>query len=121
MDPAKRQQIVLQLDRAFGGAEDASPTETHDLHVLLTNLELPPPWKPSPTRALAIFHNWPHERPQFFVDHAVTGESNEPPRGGNDAYQLDETWRGFSWTAPWSGDDPVRVIQLWLNRFTEST
>jgi hypothetical protein len=119
MDAAEREEIVAKLDRAFGGAKDVSPTATHDLHVLFTALDLPPPWKPSPTRALAIFTNWPNQRPVFCVDRTVVGEGGEPPRSNHDAYHLDETWRGFSWTEAPSHGDPVRAIQLWINRFVE--
>jgi len=117
MDPSERKALVVKLDRAFGGATDATPSEDHALHVLLPNLELPDPWKPSPTRALAIFGDWPTERPLFFVDETVVGEQGEPPASHQAAYHLDESWRGFSWTFAWKGDDPVRAIQLWLNRF----
>jgi hypothetical protein len=117
MDAALREEIVAKLDRAFGGAKDASPTPSLDLHVLFTALELPPPWSPSPTRALAIFTNWPTERPLFVVDLAVVGQNGEPPRSHHEAYYLDEAWRGFSWNSPWEGEDPVRAIQLWINRF----
>lgn len=118
MDAALREQIVEALDRAFGGAKDVSPSPTSPLHVLFTNLELPPPWTPSPTRALAVFGDWPNDpRPVFVVDPAVVGEGGQPPRNPHDAYYLDQAWRGFSWNAPWKGDDPVRAIQLWINRF----
>lgn len=119
MDAAERNEIVAKLDRAFGGAEDVSPSPTHDLHVLLTALELPPPWSPSPTRALAIFTGWPDQRPQFLIDHEVVGEGGEPPRSNGSAYHLDEPWRSFSWTERPSHGDPVRAIQLWINRFVE--
>jgi hypothetical protein len=121
MDAALRQEIVAKLDRAFGGAEDVSPSPSHALHVLFSALELPPPWKPSPTRALAIFTNWPNERPVFVIDPKVVGQNGQPPRSHHDAYYLDKTWRGFSWNAPWNGDDPVRAIQLWINRFVAET
>lgn len=117
MDAAQREEIVAKLDRAFGGAEDASPTTTHDLHVLFTALELPPPWSPSPARSLAVFTNWPQQRPLFYVDPAVVGEGGEPPRSNHNAYHLDQAWRGFSWTELPSHGDPVRAIQLWINRF----
>jgi len=118
MEAAEREEIVAQLDNAFGGAEDVSPVGA-DLHVLLTALELPAPWKPSPTRGLAVFKNWPSERPLFYVDPAVVGETGEPPRSPQDAYVLDEQWRGFSWSVTASTSDPVRAIQLWINRFVE--
>lgn len=121
MDVAEREDLVATLDRTFGGATDVSPPASHDLHVLFTALDLPPPWKPSPTRALAIFTNWPNHRPLFYVDRSVVGEGGEPPRSSSDAYHLDEAWRGFSWTETPSGGDPVRAIQLWINRFVEET
>jgi hypothetical protein len=123
MDAALRKEIVAKLDRAFGGAEDASPSPDAPLHVLFTALELPPPWKPSPARALAIFPaNWPTDpRPAFYVDHSVVGQAGGPPRNPHDYYALDVTWRGFSWNAAWQGDDPVRAIQLWINRFVTET
>ena len=121
MDAAERKEIVARLDRAFGGAEDASPSATHDLHVLLPALELPPPWSPSPTRALAIFTNWPNTRPLFYIDREVVGANGQPPQSNHEAYHLDEAWRGFSWTErPFHGD-PVRAIQLWINRFVQET
>lgn len=117
MDGVEREGLVGKLDQAFGGAVDVTPSPNHDLHVLFTNLELPDPWKPSPTRALAIFANWPTERPLFYVDEAVVGENGQPPDSNHSAYHLDENWRGFSWTFTWKGSDPVGAIQLWLNRF----
>lgn len=119
MDAAERDEIVAKLDRAFGGARDVSPTTAHDLHVLFTALELPSPWKPSPTRGLAIFTNWPSQRPLFYVDRAVVGEGGDPPRSNHEAYHLDEAWRGFSWTEQPARSDPVLAIQLWINRFVE--
>jgi hypothetical protein len=119
MDAAERKGAVAELDRAFGGANDVSPSPNHDLHVLFNSLELPDPWTPSPTRALAIFTNWPGERPLFFIDDAVVGETNEPPRSHQLAYHLDEAWRSFSWAFPWKGGNPVRAIQLWMNRFVQ--
>jgi hypothetical protein len=109
--------VVMALARAFGGAEDVTPAPGQPLHVLLPRLELPPPWSPSPTRALTIWRNWPAERPDFFIDMAVVGEAGEPPRSHNEAYQLGESWRGFSFDFAWHGDDPVLAVQLWLTRF----
>lgn len=119
MEAAERAELVAKLQQAFGGATDATPSPSHDLHVLFTNLELPDPWKPSSTRALAIFGNWPEERPLFYVDEAVVGETGQPPESPHSAYHLDESWRGFSWTFAWKGNDPVRAIQLWINRFVK--
>jgi hypothetical protein len=120
---AEREEIVAALTVAFGEAEDVSPTETHDLHVLFKGVEVPPPWSPSPIRCLAIFANWPQDWPLFYVDRALVGETGEPPRSNHEVYHLDETWRGFSWNLnpAWRGDDPVRAIQLWINRFVAET
>jgi hypothetical protein len=117
VDAAEREQLVAKLDRAFGGAEDVTPTANHALHVLFTKLTLPDLWKPSPTRALALFNNWPAERPLFYVDEQVVGETGQPPESHHSVYHLDQSWRGFSWNYTWTGDDPVRAIQLWINRF----
>jgi hypothetical protein len=117
MDASEREDLVAKLDQAFGAAKNVTPSPDHDLHVLFTSLELPDPWGPSPTRALAIFANWPTERPLFFVDETVVGETGQPPQSYHSAYHLDESWRGFSWLFTWRGTDPVRAIQLWMNRF----
>jgi hypothetical protein len=117
MDAGERDEVVSRLSTAFGGAQDATPAEDQPLHVLLPRLELPDPWKPSPTRGLAVWRNWPDERPEFVIDEGVVGENGEPPRSNNQMYLLGESWRSFSFSFPWKGDDPVRVIQLWMTRF----
>jgi hypothetical protein len=116
MDAATESTIVSQLSTAFGAAQDVTP-EGQPLHVLIPQLVLPEPWKPSPTRGLTVWRNWPAERPEFVVDESVVGEGGEPPRSPRSVYLLGETWRGYSFTFPWAGDDPVLVIQLWMNRF----
>ena len=60
---------------------------------------------------------WPAERPQFVIDQGVQGEQGEPPRSSEPVYLLGESWRTFSFSFSWSGQDPVRVIQLWMTRF----
>jgi hypothetical protein len=117
MEAGERSDIVSRLSAAFGGAQDVTPAEDQPLHVLLPQLELPDPWQPSPTRGLAIFRGWPSERPEFVVDERVIGENREPPRSNSSVYLLGESWRGYSFTFSWKGDDPVRAIQMWMNRF----
>lgn len=119
MEDADRDEIVSNLGQAFGRAEDVTPAPGQPLHVLLPELDLPDPWMPSPTRALAIFANWPSERPQFVIDEAVVGEDGEPPRSHSQAYHLGGSWRAFSFTFPWSCSDPVRAVQLWMTRFVK--
>jgi hypothetical protein len=117
MDAGERRDILSRLSAAFGGAQDVTPAEYQPMYVLLPQLELPDPWKPSPTRGLAVWRNWPSERPEFVVDEGVVGENGEPPRSNNSVYLLGEAWRGYSFTFAWRGDDPVRAIQMWMNRF----
>jgi hypothetical protein len=117
MEDSVRTDIISRLFTAFGGAKDVTPAQDQPLHVLLPTLELPDPWTPSPTRGLSVWRNWPNERPEFAIDETVTGENNEPPRSNSSAYLLGETWRNYSFSFPWAGDDPVRAIQQWLNRF----
>jgi hypothetical protein len=119
MDAEARERIVESLRTAFGAAEDVTPRPQQALHVLLPEVQLPAPWTPSPTRALTVWGNWPAERPLFALDPSVRGEAGDPPRSYNDLYLLDTAWRGFSFSFPWNGtDDPVRVVQLWLTRFS---
>lgn len=112
-----RNDIVARLAAAFGDAQDVTPAADQPLHVLLMQLELPDPWKPSPTRALTVWRNWPDERPEFIIDARVVGGTNEPPRSSDPHYLLGQSWRRFSFSFNWKGDDPVRVIQLWTTRF----
>ena len=117
MDEATRKEIVSRLATAFGQAQDATPADDQPLHVLLPALELPEPWTPSPTRGLSIWRNWPTERPEFVIDESVAGEGGGAPRSHHSVYLLGEAWRGYSFSFPWEGDDPVLMIQLWMNRF----
>jgi hypothetical protein len=117
MDAAARIDIIARLSAAFGGAQDVTPEGDQPLHVLLPQLELPDPWKPSPTRALAVWRNWPAERPLFVIDEGVVGENDEPPRSNDLVYLLGEGWRSFSFSFNWNGNDPVQVIQRWMTRF----
>lgn len=110
--------IVDRLAAAFGEAVDVTPGGHETAYVLLPALEFPDPWTPSPTRALTIWTAWPQARPEFVIDLAVTGEQGEPPRSSNEVLQLGTAWRSFSFSFPWSGDDPVRAVKLWLGRFT---
>ncbi len=112
-------EIIGKLERAFGAAIDVTPDPGQPLHVLLPEVELPDPWRPSPARALTIWANWPSERPQFMIDERVVGESGEPPRSNSLAYHLGESWRAFSFRYVWSGGDPARAVQLWLTRFVK--
>jgi hypothetical protein len=114
---AQREGLVERLALAFGGAGDVTPADDQPPHILLPKLELPAPWQPSPTRALTIWANWPEQRPQFVIDDAVVGETGEPPRSNHVVYAAGESWRGFSFNFTWSGDDPVRAVQLWMGRF----
>ena len=117
MERPERERIVDDLARAFGAATDVTPAPGQPLHVLLPALDLPEPWRPSPTRALTTWPDWPSQRPLFFIDQAVVGESGNRPRSHSLAYQLGETWVAFSFTFAWSGQDPVRAVQLWMTRF----
>ena len=118
MEQGDRELIVRALAEAFGKAVDVTPGDGAVLHILLPSVELPDPWTPSLTRALTVFEDWPTTRPLFFVDEQVTGEKDEPPRNHHSKYLVGESWRGFSFSFPWTGDDPVRAVQLWLTRFT---
>jgi hypothetical protein len=117
MDPQARAQIVERLSSAFEVVQDVTPAPGQPLHLLLSDLELPTPWTPSPTRAITVWSNWPQQRPDFYIDASVTGQTGAPPRNPNPKYLLGETWNGFSFNFPWAGDDPVRAIQSWLTRF----
>jgi hypothetical protein len=117
MDADDRKILVERLAVAFGEAIDVTPADGQPLHVLLPAIDLPEPWKPSRTRALTVWENWPGARPQFVMNESVVGENGEPPRSHNPVYLLGGSWRGFSFNFVWSGDDPVRAVQLWMNRF----
>ena len=118
MEPADRQLLVELLAAAFGAATDVTPDGEKTPHILLPSVGLPEPWRPTPTRALTVWEDWPGTRPLFYVDERVVGETGTPPRSDHTKYLLGETWRGFSFNFGWFGDDPVRAIQLWLGRFT---
>ncbi len=109
--------IVERLARAFGAASDVTPAPDQPLHVLIPELCLPEPWTPSRARVLTIWVGWPGTRPQFLIDQKVVGENGEPPRSNSLEYHLGEPWRQFSYGFPWSGDDPVRAVQMWMTRF----
>ncbi len=121
MDAELRKQVADRLAAAFGNAQDVTPALGQPLYVLLAELELPAPWTPSPTRALTVWDGWPDNRPAFYIDATVTGETRQPPRNPNPTYLLGETWNAFSFSFRWNGNDPVRAIQTWLTRFEEST
>jgi hypothetical protein len=117
MDADARGDILGRLASAFGAAVDVTPAADQPLHVLLPQVELPAPWRPSPSRALTVWRNWPGDRPEFVIDESVIGETGEPPRSSDPHYVLGESWRRFSFSFNWKGDDPVWVVQLWMTRF----
>jgi hypothetical protein len=119
MERAERERVASELARAFGAATDVTPALGQPLHVLLPALDLPTPWRPSPARALTIWADWPAQRPQFFIDQGVVGESGSRPRSHSLVYQLGEPWTQFSFAFPWTGQDPVRAVQHWLTRFVK--
>jgi len=122
MEAEQRKDIVARLEEAFGAAENVTPADGQVLHVLLPSLLLPEPWTPSQSRALTVWEGWPDGRPRFLIDHDVVGEMKEPPRSSDPVYLIGESWRQFSFTFPWVGEDPVLAIQLWMERFsTERT
>jgi len=118
MEVLERSNLCELLEEAFGSVEDVTPDPSQPIHLLLPRLELPEPWQPSPTRALTIWEDWPGTRPRFLIDEAVVGENDQPPRSNSTVYVAGESWRQFSFAFPWAGSDPVRVVQLWLERFT---
>lgn len=118
MRPDDRVELVERLRIAFGNAEDVTPADDQPLHVILPELVLPEPWRPSPAQALTIWSNWPAERPQFVVDESVVGEHGDPPRSHSPVYAVGRSWRAFSFAFPWTSEDPVRAVQLWMTRFT---
>jgi hypothetical protein len=117
LDDAARKILVERLAAAFGEAIDVTPAEGQAPQILLPAVELPEPWKPSPTRALTVWEDWPNACPRFVIDERVVGENGEPPRSHHSVYLVGESWRGFSFNFAWSGDDPVRAVQLWMARF----
>lgn len=115
---AAHASIVDRLAAAFGEAVDVTPEGVETPHILLPALELPDPWTPTPTRALTIWTSWPEQRPEFVIDPAIVGEHGEPPRSNSEVLRLGTTWRSFSFSFQWSGNDPVRAVRRWLGRFT---
>jgi hypothetical protein len=122
LSPEERAATVAALADAFGTVTDVTPADEQPLHVLFGELSLPGPWT-SPTRGLARFTNWPHERPEFFIDVSVVNDAGTEPRSNSIQTVLGGGWRQYSFSFPWSEDgaDPVRVILLWLTRFSEPT
>ena len=118
---AASEDLRAVLADAFGGARDLTPAPDQPPHILLPTLELPAPWTPSPTRALTIWAGWPAQRPEFLIDPALVSDTDEPPRSNSMVLRLGQEWREFSFSFTWHGDDPVRVVKLWLHRFTESS
>lgn len=123
MTPDERQAAVSELTAAFGEAADVSPDPAGTLHVLLSSVDVLPPWQPRPTRALVVFEGWPGVRPQFYVDPALANPEGEPPRSYHDAYLIGEPWRGFSFAYPWpdGGMTATEAVLRWLNRFREAS
>lgn len=117
MDAALREAIVAKLGAAFGGARDVTPAEGQPLHVELASLELPSGWTPNPTRALTIWNDWPTSRPAYYVEPSVRGPNGEVRQNPSDSYLLGETWRTFSFSFPWKGDDPVLAVERWITLF----
>jgi hypothetical protein len=116
MDQAERKRIITELRGAFGEAEEVGGGEP--LRVRLPRLPLPDPWSPRETAAILTFDDWPQNRPLLYVEESVVGETGQPPRSNHAVLFDGETWRGFSFAFPWSGENPVRAVQLWLSRFT---
>jgi hypothetical protein len=123
MDPEQDQQIVRELADAFGELADVTPAADQPLHIVLKEVLLPRPWRPSPTRALVVFTGWPNRRPDFYIDMAVVGLSGEPPRSNSEQLVVGAAWRQFSFTFEWPQSAPTSVtaVQLWLTRFRETT
>lgn len=115
MDAALREEIVAKLGAAFGGARDITPAEGQPLHVLLEALELPSGWTPNPTRAITIWDGWPTSRPLFYVEPGISG--THALANPSDRLVLGETWRTFSFSFIWKGDEPVLAIKRWLTIF----
>lgn len=126
MDVGQRKAIVAELAAAFGAAEDVTPALDQPLHVLLPQVKLPPPWRPSPAAVLLRFPAWPGARPEFWIDMAVVNRNNEPPRSSSPQPVLGRTWRQFSYSfswppAPGQSSTPTRAVEMWLTRFREGT
>lgn len=123
MDADARKAIVEELAAAFGGAEDVTPEAGQPLHVLLPQLRLPPPWRPSPTSALMRFAGWPDARPDFLIAPGVVNGSGDTLRSSSEQYVLGRAWRQFSFNFPWPSGPATatRAVQLWLTRFREVT
>jgi hypothetical protein len=117
MDADARRIIIARLSDAFGEVTDVTPEADQPLHAQFKELWLPEPWTPSPAEAISVWRNWPSERPEFSVQPEVVGAAGSPPESNSDTYVLGRLWRSFSYSFPWSGEDPVLVVQLWLNRF----
>jgi len=119
MDSATRAAIVAELSAAFGGARDVSSAPDQPLCVELNAIRVPPPWRPSPAKALMCFEGWPDRRPGFWIAPEVVNDAGQPPQSSGDAYVLGGRWRAFSFQFPWNGGSgtPTRVVQLWLTRF----
>jgi hypothetical protein len=123
MDVTSREQIVAALADAFGEARDVTPDAQQPLHVLLSSIRLPAPWKPNPTRALIKFENWPSQRPLFWVDIELVNGGDQPPRSNSAQLVLGDTWRQFSFNFPWPIDPltATHAVLKWLTRFREGT
>ncbi len=120
MEDVERRAIVEDLSNSFSEALDVTPGPDQPLHVLLPKVHLLPPWG-SPVRAMVRFVNWPHARPDFWIDVAALTPSGQPPRSSSDQLILGESWRQFSFAFAWPQEPltPTRAVQLWLNRFRE--
>jgi hypothetical protein len=123
MDTEESKQILSELTEAFGDARDVTPDIGQPLHVMLSSLMLPAPWKPKPTKALIKFENWPNQRPLFWVDLALANSDGQPPRSNSAQLVLGETWRQFSFNFAWPIDPltPMHAVLKWLTRFREAT
>lgn len=117
MDDDARKIIIQRLGEAFGEVTDVTPQDDQPFHAQFKELWLPAPWTPSPAEAISVWRNWPGERPEFCVQPELVGEEGRPPESNSEKLVLGRLWRTFSYSFPWSGDDPTLVIQLWLNRF----
>jgi hypothetical protein len=119
MTGAEREAIISELTEAFGDATDVTPADGQPLHVLLPSLPVLSPWRPSPTRAVLRFVNWPRTRPEFYVDPELKDANGNPPVNPYDYYVLGRTWRGFSFQFPWPTGDgsATQSVMQWLNRF----